>query len=446
MRAQAGKIIGLVLGTMLAVAPGAQAIPAFARKYGLPCSACHEAWPMLNNFGQTFKDNGYQLGNDRDAPIYQQPAYWPIMFRTTPQWHRESNNRRAVDSIPGNASSGLVETTVTSSGFDLGGLDLITAGTLYKNISFFVQPFIGNSSINLTQAWVRFDNLARSHWLNFKMGRFELDEPISQERSLTLNNTGVPYYNYFFAPLGDNNFFSGIGFPQLGVELLGHSDNDYTRYSVAVLSSNSGLPGLPSNQAYDVYANFDKAFEAPGFGKQTFGVYGYFGESPTFYQTSRGNPIPGTGMGNRGFYRAGAYGHWYLSKFDFYTFYMHGHDNVFLGNSVPSNQPSLLPTGAVGPAWNGGFVEGHYNPNPRFILIGRYELIRMSQQANPTFRANAGNLDTWTAGYRWYPIMSPRAGLAWIQEYSRLTNVGAAPLSGKDDVGNSFLMGFDFDF
>ena len=27
--------------------PG-KAIPAFARKYGLPCSACHEAWPMLN--------------------------------------------------------------------------------------------------------------------------------------------------------------------------------------------------------------------------------------------------------------------------------------------------------------------------------------------------------------------------------------------------------------
>ncbi len=27
-----------------------RAIPAFARKYGMPCSACHEAWPKLNNF------------------------------------------------------------------------------------------------------------------------------------------------------------------------------------------------------------------------------------------------------------------------------------------------------------------------------------------------------------------------------------------------------------
>jgi hypothetical protein len=449
MRIAVVKRIGtqLLLGAALLVAARpAHGIPAFARKYGLPCSACHEAWPMLNNFGQTFKDNGYQLGNDRDAPIYQQPAYWPVMFRVTPQWHRESNNRRAVDSVPGNASSGLVESTVTSSGFDLGGVDMITAGTLYKNISFFVQPFIGNNSIFLSQAWTRLDNLAGSHWLNFKMGKFELDEPISQERSLTLNNTGGFYYNYVFTPLGDNNFFAGIGLPQLGVELSGHTDDDYTRYSVAVLSSNSGQTGLPSNQTYDVYTNFNHSFEVPGLGLQQFGVYGYFGESPTYFQTSGGNRIPGTGMGNRSFYRAGAYGHWYVGKFDFYTFYLHGHDNVFLGNSVPANQPSKLPLGATGPAWNGGFVEAHYNPNPRLIAIGRYELIRMSQQANPAIRANAGNLDTWTVGYRWYPIMSPRAGFAWIQEYSRVINAGAAPISGKDDISNSFLMGFDFDF
>jgi hypothetical protein len=61
-------------------------------------------------------------------------------------------------------------------------------------------------------------------------------------------------------------------------------------------------------------------------------------------------------------------------------------------------------------------------------------------------RGNAGNLDTWTIGYRWYPIMNPRAGLAWVQEYSRIVNPGNAPLSGKDDINNSFLMGFDFDF
>jgi hypothetical protein len=434
----------VAFGLLLANIQLAYGIPAFARKYGLPCSACHEAWPMLNNFGQHFRDNGYQLGNDRDAPIYQEPSYWPIMFRTTPTWHRENNNRQVIDAVPGSPTIGQVEASVTTSGFDLNGLDVIAAGTLYKNISFFVQPFISNNTITLNQTWVRLDNLAGSSWLNVKMGKFELDEPISQERSLTLNNTGGIYYTYFYTPPGDDNAFRGIGFPQLGVELSGH--NYATRYSVAVVTNSNGNTGLPTNQAYDVYANFNQSFEAPWFGRQEFGAYGLFGRSPTYFQTNNGIPIPGTGQGNKDFYRVGAYGHWFVKQFDFYTFFMHGYDNVFLGNSVPANQPSLLPVGAVGPTFNGGFVEAHYNPNTRLIFLARYELDRMSRQANPSIPQNTGNLDAWTVGYRWYPIMSPRAGLAWLQEYSRITNPEAAPLSGKDDVRNSYLMGFDFDF
>ena len=49
-------------------------------------------------------------------------------------------------------------------------------------------------------------------------------------------------------------------------------------------------------------------------------------------------------------------------------------------------------------------------------------------------------------GYRWYPIMSPRAGLAWMQEYSHVINAAASPITGRDDARNSYLMGFDFDF
>jgi len=86
-------------GPAVALPPPAlhlRAIPAFARKYGMPCSACHEAWHKLNNFGQTFKDNGYQMMNERDAPIFQQAAYWPVAFRITPNWHRESVDRTDI--------------------------------------------------------------------------------------------------------------------------------------------------------------------------------------------------------------------------------------------------------------------------------------------------------------------------------------------------------------
>ena len=97
----------LVFLFILALPHPAYGIPAFARKYGLRCSACHEAWPKLNNFGQLFKDNGYQLMNDRDSPIWQNVSYFPISIRVTPQWHREKTNRMALDQAPGVVSSHL---------------------------------------------------------------------------------------------------------------------------------------------------------------------------------------------------------------------------------------------------------------------------------------------------------------------------------------------------
>ena len=435
----------LALVVMMATVPPAHAIPAFARKYNLPCSACHEAWPKLNNFGQVFRDNGYQLENGRDAPIYQQLSYWPITFRVTPEWHRESNNGTPVDIVPGNPSSGMTDKTVTTSEFTFPAVDIFTAGTLYKNVSFAVQAFLSNQGQSRIQSlFVRFDNLLGSHWLNFKFGEFELDTLLSAERILTLNNTGGFYNNYQFLPRGDSNFFQGLAERQPGIELMGHSSNSYTRYSVAVLSSKGGPAA--SNKSYDFYADFTQGFEVPGLGLQRVGMFGYVGQSPTYFQTSSGVPIPGTGTGNRSFYRTGAYGLWYVKKFDLSTFYEHGVDNAFLGNAVPANQPLLLPPGAVGPSWNGGFVEAHYTYNPRLILVGRYELVHVSRQANPSIRGDLGNLDTWTVGYRLYPFMSSRAGLAWVQEYSRQRSVGTAPLTGRDVSSSSFLMGFDFDF
>src|SRR5229473_3465416 len=135
--AAAFALVSLILG---ACQP-ANAFPAFARKYGLRCSACHESWPMLNYFGQKFKDNGYQLMNDRDAPIWQSPSYWPVTFRMTPLWHRVSTGKVPIDTYSGGvATGGQVIQHVTSSGFDLSGLDFHTGGTLEKNFSFYLLP------------------------------------------------------------------------------------------------------------------------------------------------------------------------------------------------------------------------------------------------------------------------------------------------------------------
>src|ERR1700682_1011540 len=398
----------LLAALMLADSQSARAIPAFARKYGMPCSACHEAWPKLNNFGQVFKDNGYQLGNDRDAPIFQQPAYWPIAIRTTPNWHRESTSATDIT----NPATGLTtEGQLTTHGFDLTGLDILTAGTLAKNISFLLVPSADNlGAFHFESANVRFDNLLHTSWLNVKVGKFELDNIISEKRILTLSSNGGLYQIYHFAPVGDMNTF-GLGDNQLGAELSGHSKNDYTRYSIALLSSNDGNVGLPNGHGYDTYLTFSQAFEAGSLGLQRVGAFAYVGRAPTYASTVAAGTALADGLGQKSFYRAGFYGLFYIKKLDFMTMYTHAADSAFLGTGTPAY--SDLPVGGQGPIWNGGMIETHYTWNPQFILLNRYELIRMSRQALATNPGNLGDIDSLTFGYRYYPFISSRAGFAF---------------------------------
>ena len=427
---------------LVASVPSANALPAFARKYGMRCSACHEAWPMLNYFGQKFKDNGYQLMNDRDSPIWQNPSYWPVTFRITPQWHRETQNRTAFDTAGGTNNA---ETSTLATGFDLSGLDFHTGGTLEKNISFYVLPSSNPAgAFHFETVMGRLDNLFHSSWLNVKLGKFELDNIISEKRILTISNQGGLYRSYHFIPLGDSNIFGQIGDNQLGLEWMGHSENDRTRFSAAVLSSNDGQPGLASRNAYSGFFAASQAFDLGKLGVDRVGFWAMAGKAPTFTLTSAGAPISGGGMGNKGFSRYGFNGLFYFGRLDFLTFYEHGSDSAFFGTSMPANIP--LPDGARSPVWNGGFVETHFVWNPQLILVQRSEWIRMSQQALPTNDPHAGATDAYTFGFRWYPIMTSRAGFAWHNEYSWVRMRGASPVNALDLKSSSLMTGFDFDF
>jgi hypothetical protein len=425
--------------------PGAKlrAIPAFARKYGMPCSACHEAWPKLNNFGQNFKDNGYQMGNDRDAPIFQQPAYWPIAFRMTPSWHRESVDRTDISNP---ATGEITEGQLTTHGFDISGMDILTAGTLAKNISFQMIPSADNSgAFHFEAVNVRFDNLLHSTWLNVKVGKFELDNVISEKRILALSNNGGIYQGYHFQPVTENPtlFTFGLGDNQLGFEVSGHSRNSYTRYSVAVLSSNDGTENLPNGHGYDAFLTANQAFQAGRFGLQRVGAFAYIGRAPTYRTLIAGQSAIGDGLGQKGFYRAGFFGLWYVKKFDFTTMFIHGSDSAFLGTGTPAFSP--LPDGARSPSWNVGTIETHYTFSPQLIFINRYELVRMSQQALPGL-GDTGNVDVLTFGTRYYPFISSRAGFAFHDEYSILRQRGTSPINGRDVTSSSLFLGFDIIF
>jgi hypothetical protein len=444
---------------ILSGSPTANALPAFARKYGLRCSACHESWPMLNYFGQKFKDNGYQLMNDRDAPIWQNPGYWPVTFRIIPIWHRVSTGKVPVDQ-----GSGVAR--VTTSGFDISGLDFHTGGTLEKNFSFYVLPSSDNTgAFHFETVMARLDNLFGSPWLNIKLGKFELDNLLSEKRVLTLTGNGGIYQLYHFIPQGDGNVFGQMGDNQLGAELMGHSWNDRTRYSAALISSTDGNVGLPYGNAYTGFFTFSQAFDTGRLGVDRIGAYAMVGQAPTYYLTQGGTPLAGSGISNKSFHREGFVGQFYFGQhFDLQVVTQHGWDNVWFGqgygdliggtvggNNLPG---TTLPTGAQAPTWNGVLFEPHYVYSPQLIFIGRYETIRMSRQANGPGSAapsasNFGNISTYTVGFRYNPFMTPRAGFAWHNEYNWLHQDGTGPNIGLNTLNvntSELLTGFDFDF
>jgi hypothetical protein len=412
---------------------------------------------MLNYFGQKFKDNGYQLMNDRDSPIWQNPSYWPSTFRMISFWHRESSNKVGVDSVIGNGLSPTVERQVTTHGFDLSGLDFHTAGTLEKNFSFYLLPSSDpTGAFHFEQVFGRLDNLLGSSWLNVKLGKFELDNLVSEKRILTLTPISGVYQTYHFIPVGDANIFGQIGDNQLGLEWMGHSANDRTRVSAALLSSNDGNVNLQYGNSYSGYFAASQAFDAGKLGVERIGAYAMVGQAPTSYLTAGGMPIPGTAFGNKAFNREGFVGLFYFGKLDFLVVTQHGKDSAWFGagfgdliggTTTLNNTPgTVLPAGARAPTWNGYMVETHYVYNPQLIFIQRSEWERMSQQALVTNPSNLGNIDMYTFGFRWYPIMNPRAGFAFHNEYSWLRQNGTSPVTFSDVTSSSLMSGFDFDF
>jgi len=473
----------------LSASQNANALPAFARKYGLRCSACHESWPMLNYFGQKFKDNGYQLMNDRDAPIWQNPGYWPVTFRMTPIWHRVSVGKVAVDTYDstGNPNGSTVQ-RVESSGFDLSGLDFHTGGTLEKNYSFYLLPSSDpTGAFHFESVFARLDNVFGSPWLNIKLGKFELDNLLSEKRILTLTGNGGIYQTYHFIPVNDGNIFGQIGDNQLGVEYMGHSLDDRTRISAALLSSSDGNVNLSTGaNSYTGFFTASQAFDTGKLGVQRIGFYAMVGDAATYYLTSGGVPLGGTGISNKSFSREGFVGQFYFGQHvDLQVVTQHGSDNAWFGqgygNAIlsdgnggttatcssptpgcpPNNVPgTALPAGAQAPSWNGVTLEGHYVYSPQLIFIGRYEAEKMSQQANGAActacagsggpsASNYGNISTYTIGFRFNPFMTSRAGFAWHNEYNWLHQDGTGATLGLNTVNvntSEVLTGFDFDF
>jgi hypothetical protein len=312
---------------------------------------------------------------------------------------------------------------------------------------------------------VRFDNLLKSPWLNLKMGKFELDNVISEKRMLTLSQVGGIYQIYHYLPLVDAKAFAatpvapgetgvsttgfGLGDNQLGVEVAGHSNSDFTRYSVSLLTSSDGGVNIPTSASYDTFLAASQQVNINSLGPQRIGAFSYIGQSPTRYLTltpaGGGTPanIPGSGYANKDFTRTGVYALLSAKKLDIVPMFTHAAENADTALGIPSND--AMPNGVQNPAWNGRMLEAYYTQNLQFIVIARYEDIRNTRQVFASSASNFGDMDVETIAVRWMPFMHSRAGLAICPEYSKLHQIGASAIQTNQTQSSAFV-GLDFAF
>jgi hypothetical protein len=420
---------------MLACVPRASAIPAFARKYSLRCTACHEAWPVLNDFGRAFRDNGYQLRLGKDDTVAGDPAYWPVAVHVVPSYQYSRTTNQATDQGAKDIGSGAVADA---------SIDLLMAGVLTQDISFLVVPtgFASDGDVHLESYWANFSRLIRdSDWLNVRVGQHELDLPASAHRAISYSDSYLIYSYHPAVPGGTNLSAFDLGENQRGIEVYGHDAASKTRYSLSAFSAHDSLGSQNGLSSPSFYGHLQKYFRfGSGLVSQAeFGAWGVIANYPTEFLTLGGTPIANSGHHLQASTRYGI------------------EANVWIGPTVAplhldlvyghgSDKKELLVGADRAGTYHGGFLEAIWVPPADMLhwsLFARYDLIRNQNQPSSQSPSNYNNQDQYTLGVVYTIAYSIRDEVALRAEVAsdRLRGTG---FEGLDQRTQTVFLGVDF--
>ncbi|MBI1819818.1 MAG: hypothetical protein HY202_06380 [Nitrospirae bacterium] len=417
-----------IFGFLFTYVPDTLAIPAFARKYDVSCVMCHTTFPKLNDFGNNFRDNGYQMGSDSDLPTSLDKGYFPIAFRTTVGYQFIKTGS---------------DNTYTS-GLGPTGLDFLSGGTIDRDISFLLVPagvssnLGGPATFSLESSWIRFSNLLGSPLLNVKVGFGDLEKPFSTHRSLTILS---PYLIYEYSPTDLDGF--KLGDYQGELQLMGHTTNGMGifRYAVDAVSNNT-YGGHDTGYYLHVTQSIGGGGMSSGY---RGGIFGLYMPMPT---TNGTTPLLGpfdpatggstTGGSSRPITKYGV---------DFSMNFIENRLNLFGVYLLGSDDKDLKTdgagavTGVQDAKYWGGFIEANYLVTPKAVLVGRYDLIRNTQQADSTFISSANDQDAITLALR-YALVIHNRGEIWLHSEANKTEI--TDITGVTNKDFSAFLGFDF--
>lgn len=136
-------------GGLVLFPPSASAVPSFARRYGVSCSACHSAWPQLNQAGWSFMMSGYRRLNGRELQPTTQDielAQGALSIPSIPPVAILGQFGFDFQEVGRKASNGTTATRKGSS-FDISEVELLAATPLGKNLSFFLDFELAETEI-----------------------------------------------------------------------------------------------------------------------------------------------------------------------------------------------------------------------------------------------------------------------------------------------------------
>ncbi len=395
------------------------AIPAFARKYGFNCNMCHVAMPKLNDFGQRFRDNGYQIPGQAGSERTVFDGGVPIAFRA----------------MAGHSSYSSPEGS--TGGFHLYGLDLMAAGVLHKNISFFfvytpriddpaadyMGPGSGGNPSQLAaieSANVVFSNIVPDK-LNLRIGRFEPAYQLLSAKRLYYAQQSFEIYD-FRASQNPFDFSAN----QIGIEATGRFPHG-VKYALGLVNGSGGDP--ENSMAKDVYFALSGTF-GQGEGQsagQRVGVFGYFGRQPTVPGTMVSPNGDTNGGENRGFYRTGVDLSLNWKTLNLQAMAFRGVDDRAFNVVDPSTDVSFY----------GGVVQVDWAslPNNRLVTSAMYNWVRSPDSGD------VRNVDSYSALGRYYLGNWQAVNIALHGEYTYRNTRGA---SGFKDKLLTLLLDFDF--